>query len=84
MSTLLSTIKDLMIKTDNLPCHPKYKLLLYHRFVLSKLSWHLTIADLSKTWFVDNLDNIVTSYVRKWLELPILATIKSLILHKSR
>ena len=84
MSTLLSTIKDLMIKTDNLPCHPKYKLLLYHRFVLSKLSLHLTIADLSKTWVVDNLDNIVTSYVRKWLELPISATISSLILNKSR
>ena len=59
ISTLLSTSKDLMIKTDNLPCHPKYKLLLYHRFVLSKLSWHLTIADLSKTWVVDNLDKIV-------------------------
>ena len=84
MSTLLSTIKDLMIKTDSLPCHPKYKLLLYHRFVLSKLSWHLTIADLSKTWVIDNLDNIITSYVRKWLELPIRATISSLILNKSR
>ena len=84
MSTLLSTIKDLMIKTDSLPCHPKYKLLLYHRFVLSKLSWHLTIADLSKTWVIDNLDNIITSYVRKWLELPISATISSLILNKSR
>ena len=84
MSTLLSTIKDLMIKTENLPCHPKYKLLLYHRFVLSKLSWHLTIADLSKTWVADNVDNIVTSYVRKWLELPISATISSLILNKSR
>ena len=64
MSTLLSTIKDLMIKTDSLPCHPKYKLLLYRRFVLSKLSWHLAIADFSKTWVIDNLDNIITSYVR--------------------
>ena len=52
MSTLLSTIKDLMIKMDNPPCHPKYKLLLYHQFVLSKLYWHLTIADLSKTWVI--------------------------------
>ena len=84
MSTLLSTIKDLMIKTDNLPCHPKCKLLLYHRFVLSKLSWHLTIANLSKIWVIDNLDNIITSYVRKWLELPISATISCLILSKSR
>ena len=74
MSTLLSTIKDLMIKTDSLLCHPKYKLLL----------WHLTIADLSKTWAIDNLDNIITSCIRNWFELPITATISSLILNKSR
>ena len=83
ISTLLSTIKDLMIKTDGLPSHPKFKLLPYHRFVLSKLSWHLTIADLSKTWVIDNLDNIVRSYVRKWLELPISAINSSLILNRS-
>ena len=73
-----------MIKTDSLPCHPKYRLLFYHWFVLSKLSWHLIIADLSKTWGIDNLDNIITSYARKWLELPISATISYLILSKSR
>ena len=84
MSALLSTINDLMMKVDCLPCHPKNKLLLYHRFVLSKLSWHLTIADLSKTRIIENLDSIVTGYVRKWLELPISATISSLILNKSR
>ena len=84
MSMLLSTINDLMITTDSLPCHLKYKLLLNHRFVLSKLSWHLTIAGLSETWVVDDLDSIVTSYVRKWLELLISATIISLILNKSR
>ena len=33
---------------------------------------------------IQNLDNIVTSYVREWLELPISATISSLILNKSR
>ena len=84
MSAHLSTINDLMMKIDCLPCHPKNKLPLYHRFVLSKLSWHLTIADLSKTWVIENLDSIVTGYVRKWLELPISATISSLIMNKSR
>ena len=84
MSALLSIINDLVMKVDCLPCHPKNKLLLYHRFVLSKLSWHLTIADLGKTWVIENLDSIVTGYVRKWLELPISATISSLILNKSR
>ena len=84
MSTLLDTMNDLMVRIDCLPCHPKNKILLYHRFVLSKLSWHLTIADLSKTWIVENLDNIVSNYFRKWLELPICATISSLIINKSR
>ena len=84
MSSLLTLINDLLAKIDCLPCHPKNKLLLYHRFVLSKLSWHLTIADLSKTWVVENLDNIVSSFVRKWLELPISATFSSLILNRSK
>ena len=43
-----------------------------------------TIADLSKTWVIENLDSIVSGYVRKWLELHISATISSLILKKSR
>ena len=69
MSVLLNTINDLMMKVYCLPCHPKDKLLLYHRFAQSKLSWHLTIADLSKTWVIENSDSIVIGYVRKWLEL---------------
>ena len=65
MPALLSTINDLMMKVDCLPCHPKNKLLHYHRFVLSKLSWHLTIADLSKTWVIENLapDSIRVSHL---------------------
>ena len=80
---LLDTITDLLTKIDNTPCHPKNKLLLYHRFVLSKISWHFTIADLSKTWVVENLDNIVGKYVRGWFELPISATLSTLIISKS-
>ena len=73
-----------MLKIDCLPCHLKNKLLLYHRFVLSKLSWHLTIADLSKTWVVENLDSKVLRIVRQWLELPICSTFSSLVLSTSR
>ena len=47
MSILLETTHDLMTKIDQLPCHPKYKLSLYHRFILSKIAWHLAIADLN-------------------------------------
>ena len=73
-----------MNRIDSLSCHPKNKLLIYHQFVLSKLSWHLTVADLSKTWVVQNLDNIVTKYVRQWLDLPISATLSTLVLQKSK
>ena len=82
-SILLDTINDLLHKIDYIPCHPKNKLLLYHRFILSKISWHLTIADLNKTWVIENLDNIVAKYVRRWFELPISATLSSLIISKS-
>ena len=84
MSIPLDTINDLMLKLDCLACHPKSKLLLYHRFVLSKLSWHLTIADLSKTRVVEDVDTVVSRFVKHWLELPICSTFSSLIVSKSK
>ena len=62
-SIFLETINDLLCTIDRISCHQKNKLLLYHRFVLSKIiSWHFTIADLSKTWVIENLDNKVADY----------------------
>ena len=84
MSSLLNSISDLLVKIDCLPCHPKNKLLLCHRFVLSKLSRHLNIADLSKKRVIENLARLVSLLVRKWLELPTSATFSSLILTKSK
>ena len=83
MSILLETTNDMMTKIDQFPCHPKYKLSLYHLFILSKIAWHLTIADLSKTWVVENLDTVVAKFVRHWLELSISATLSQLIISKS-
>ena len=71
---------NLMSKVDKIPCHPRNKLQLYHRFVLSKIAWHFTIAGIGKTWVTENIDNIVSQYIRQWLELPISATLGSLIL----
>ena len=59
---------------DSLHIHPK-KLLLSHRYILSKLSWYLTVAELSKTWDCEHLDNVGTKYIRQWLDLSISATI---------
>ena len=83
LSDVLDLVRNLMKQIDGIPCHPKNKLLLYHRFVLSKLSWHFTIANLGKTWVVENIDNLVASYLRQWFELPISATLSTLILPKS-
>ena len=73
-----------MSEIDKIPCHPKNKLLLYHRFILSKISWHFTIADVGKKWVAENIDNVAFKYIRQWLELPISATLSSLVLSKSK
>ena len=82
-SILLDTLSDFLNKIDVIPFHPKNRLLLYHCYILSKLSWHLTIAALNKTWVVENLDSAVTRYIRKWFELPISVSISGLIVSKS-
>ena len=76
---LLSNLLAMLENIDSLTIHPRNKLLLYDRYVLSKISWHLTVADLGKTWISEHVDNIVTKYVRQWLDLPISATISSII-----
>ena len=77
MSELSSLVQDLMCDIDEKPLHLKNKLLLYSHYVLSKLSWHFTVADISKTWIIANLDSIVNGYIRKWLEIPISGTLSS-------
>ena len=84
MTEALVLLSDLMKKIDDLSCHPKNELVIYHRYVLSKLSWHLTIADLSKTWVIQNLDNVIGRYTRHWLDLPISSTLSTLILQNSK
>ena len=84
MSEVLDPFSSLISKIGIIPCHPKNKLLLHYRFVLSKVSWHFTIANLGKTWVAENLDNLVSSYVRQWLDLPISATLSSLALPKAK
>ena len=72
---LLSLFTSLLKEIDDLPLHSKNKLLLYHRYVLSKVSCHFTVADLSRTWVIENIDNPISKYIRLWLDLPISATL---------
>ena len=56
---------------------------LYQTYLHSKASWNVTVSNISKTWVIQNLDNIVSRYIREWLELPIIATLIGLILSKN-
>ena len=71
-------------RMDALPILPKNKILLYQRYILSKLSWHFTVASLSKTWVIQNLDNVVIRFIRQWLDLPICATLSDIILPQNQ
>ena len=84
LSEILQLVTGLMCKINEIPCHSKNKLLLCHRFVLCKISWHFSIADLGKTWVTENIDNLVSKHIRQWLELPICATLSTLVLSKSK
>ena len=46
---LQSSLVDMLTNNDSLSLLPKNKLLLYQRYLLLKLSWHLTVANLAKT-----------------------------------
>ena len=80
----MSNVTKLLTDIDLKPLHPKNKIVLYSRYVLSKLSWHLTIADLSKTWISENLDPIVNQHIRKWLEIPISGTLSNVYLNRNK
>ena len=81
---LISLANELMSDIDLKPLHPKNKLLLYNRYVLSKLSWHFTVASLSKTWVTESIDSVITKYIRKWLEIPICGTLSNIYLTRNR
>ena len=57
---------------------------MYSRYVLSKISWHLTVSDIGKTWVNEKLDCIASNIIRKWLELPISATLSNVQLPHNR
>ena len=57
-------------RIDNLSLHSKNKMVIYQRYVLSKLNWNLSIADIDITWLKQPLFCIVYQYVRSWLEIP--------------
>ena len=42
------------------------------------------MADLGLTWVKSNMDNLVSSYLRKWLEIPINSTLEICLLSRNK
>ena len=84
-SELMSAVvEELMSDIDKTPLHPRNKLLLYNRYVLFKLSWNLTVANLTKTWVIQSIDSVVNQYIRKWLEIPVSGTLSNIFLTNNK
>ena len=77
---LLQKTTEILNIIDCLPLHPRKKLMIYSRYLLSKISWDLTIADLDVTWVKNTLDNLCHNHIRRWLEIPPCGTIEILLL----
>ena len=65
---------------DRLPLNALNKTSIIQKYVFSKYRWLFTIYDLSETWVVENIDNVIGKYLRKWLQLPVSANISHLSL----
>ena len=73
---LLQKTTEILNIIDCLPLHLRKKLMIYSRYLLSKISWDLTIADLDVTWVKNTLDNLCHNHIRRWLEIPPCGTIE--------
>ena len=81
---LIEEVEDILSIIGKLPLHLKHKLDLYNRYLLSKISWHLTIADLTETWVKEVLDNKCHNAFRRWLEIPANGTVDIIMLSNSK
>ena len=66
---LCDDLKSYLQTTDKLNLHPASKIEIINEYIYSKLRWLLTIYNFSETWVVQNLENLVLYFVRKWLNL---------------
>ena len=84
ITSLFEKCKRILEDIDRLPLHPKHKIELYSKFLMSKISWDLTISDINITWVKQTLDSVSSSFVRKWLEIPINGTLDIVTLSKEK
>ena len=83
-ANIIQLTNDILIKIGSLPLYPRNKILLYSRYLHAKLSWDLTVADIDKTWFMSNIDNICRQFIRRWFEIPPSVTLDSILLFREK
>lgn len=81
---LKNVLSEYLTSINNLPLHPKNKLKIYQRYVLPKLSWHFTVIGTSLTWIKQNLDNMVSKFLRSWLTIPISGSLNLITLSRDK
>ena len=69
---------------DKLPLHPRNKIALYKSCLLSEISWDLTVANIGLTWVKNSMDNVVSLYFRRWLEIPINGALDICLVSRTR
>ena len=84
MQILSDVLTEYLTKINNLPLHQKNKINIYQRYVLPKISWHLTVTDIPLTWIKQNLDNLVSKHLRLWLSIPISGTLDVITLSRDK
>ena len=82
-ANIIQLTNDILMKIDSLPLHPRNKILLYSRYLHAKLSWDLTVADIDKTWIVNNIDNIGRQFITR-LEIPPFGTLDLVLLSREK
>ena len=71
-------------KVHMLLLHPKHKLDIYLKYYMSKISWHLAIADIPNTWIKQHLDSVCYNKIWYWLEILSNGTLDIILLTKAK
>lgn len=66
-------LSQLLSSTDLLPIRGEYKLWLYCNYIVSLLHFHLSVDSVT-TGAITKMENIATRHLKKWLNLPRIAT----------
>ena len=75
---IIAKVTDNIAKIDLLPLSPLNRISIIQTYVFSKRRWNFSIYELTETWVVQNIDNLIGKYVRKWLQLPVSANVEHL------